>query len=56
MYLRLLADYVSLLAPKGQAKHAGILTYFQIKINEKRLKRHKLQGISHKTQDAKLKI
>jgi len=38
IFLRLLAVCVYLLAPKGQAKHTGILTYFQTKINEKRKK------------------
>jgi hypothetical protein len=33
--LRLLAVYVCLLAPKGQAKQVGILTTFQRKVNKK---------------------
>ena len=39
IYLRRRAVYVCLLAPKGQAKHGGILTYFQTKVKKKRLKK-----------------
>jgi hypothetical protein len=41
---RLRAVYVSLLAPKGRAKHVGILTYFQTKVNKIRIKKAKDEG------------
>jgi len=37
---RLLAVYVCLLAPKGQAKHAGILAYLQTMSTKKLPKKH----------------